>query len=391
MSFLSRIRDRASSWRLPVRIPVPNRDNLIAMGLMALSLGLMVGVAIGPALGAASNAVAGIAAPVAAAPPAEPETEPATDQPVSDVELGSPAGSESSDSSMVSDDSGSSTGLGDSSDPGPSDTGVEYPSDDGVVEESPAKVETPEDPGDEKEVPGTELKGVTVGVDSDGGGYDIADGSGNVLALHGVEPPGVGEKVVTRIDPLANGTFAEVGDRKAAGLRTRSKLRGTVSWVDPVGKLAVISSRGSSLAVDLDALDEERRPAIEAGSPVESVVLIGDPVVSDDGLETRPGLVAESLKVTGEPLQSFDLNGVVSGIGANGRGLTVAADGDGLISAEIAIETPKGFDPALVTPGRTHNLTVERGASGRLTLIGLSPDYSKKVAADSAAAFGTHG
>lgn len=392
MSLFSRIQEKASSWRLPVRVPVPNRDNLIAMGLMALSLGLMVGVAIGPALGAASNAVAGITAPLAAAPPAEPEAEPVTDQPVSDIELGSPAGSDSASSSMVSDDSGSSGGFDDSSGSGSSDSGIDYSGGDDTIDENPATVETPpDDPGDEKEeVQGTELKGAVVGVDPDRGGYDIADSSGNVLALHATKPPAIGSGIVTRIEPLANGTFAEVGDRKVAGLRTRSKLRGTVSWVDPVAKLAVVSSRGSSLAVDLGSIPEEQGAAIQVGSPIEAVVLIGGPVVSEDGLVTRPGLVAESLKVTGEPLATFDLNGSVSGTGGATRRLTVAADGAGLIPAEIAVGAPKSFDPALVTPGRTYNLSVERGAAGQLTLIGLSPDYNKRVAADSAAAFGTH-
>lgn len=393
MSLFARIQQKAASWKLPVRIPVPNRDNLIAMGLMALSLGLMVGVAIGPALGAASNAVAGIAAPLAAAPPAEPDAEPVTDQPVSDVELGSPAGSDSGDSSMVSDSSGSSGGLGDSSGSGSSDSGIDYSSDDNIVDENPASIENPDGSGDEpeEEALGTELKGATVSVDPDGSGYDIADSSGNVLALHATEPPALGEGIVTRIDPLANGTFAEVGEPKVAGLRKKSKLRGTVSWVDPVAKLAVISSRGSSLAVDLGVTADDQDPAIEAGSPIEAVVLIGEPVVSEDGLGTRPGLVAESLKITGDPLESFDLNAVISGTGTTGRKLSVAADGGGLIAAEITIDAPKAFDPALVTPGKTYNLTVEPGASGGMTLIGLSPDYNKKVAADSAAAFGTHG
>ena len=48
--WFNRMGDKAASWRLPVVIPVPNRDNLIAMGLMALAFGLLVGFALGPLL-----------------------------------------------------------------------------------------------------------------------------------------------------------------------------------------------------------------------------------------------------------------------------------------------------------------------------------------------------
>ena len=58
--WFNRMGDKAASWRLPVVIPVPNRDNLIAMGLMALAFGLLVGFAIGPLLAPAGNAVAAV-------------------------------------------------------------------------------------------------------------------------------------------------------------------------------------------------------------------------------------------------------------------------------------------------------------------------------------------
>jgi len=231
-----------------------------------------------------------------------------------------------------------------------------------------------------------------VGVDPDAAGYDVADSSGNVLALHTNEPPVVGQSVATRIEPLANGTFAEVAEFKAAGLKARSKLRGTVSWVDQAAKVAVLSSRGSSLAVDLAALPEEDLAPIVLGSPVEAVVLLGEPVPSEDGLSFRPGLSAESLKVTGEPLESFDLNGVVggTGLGVSERELMVSVDGAGIVTMDMVVEAPKDFDPALVNPGKVYNLSVERLADGTLKLTGLSPDYNEKVAGDPAAAYGTH-
>ena len=390
------LRARAAAWRLPVRIPVPNRDNLIAMGLMALAFGLMVGVAIGPALGAASNAVAGVVAPLAAAPPPA-ETEDTTLTDTADgVTLGSPAGSAvassttSTDSSGRPGDGGGSSGFGSGSGYASTDT----PETDDGVNEEPAKIpsepETPE-PEPEEPVEGTELKGVVVGVDRGETGYDVADSSGNVLALHASEPPAVGESVVTRIEPLANGTFGEVGAPKAAGLKTKTKLRGTVSWIDPVTKIAVLSSRGSSLAVDLGRLPESESAAIPLGGPAEAVVLLGAPVTAEDG-SVRPGLIAESLKVTGDPLESFDLNGVIreTGAGPSGRQLSVSIDGAGIVALDLAVDTQEDFDPAVVTPGKTYNLSVELRPDGTLRLTGLSADYSRKVAGDTAGAYGTH-
>lgn len=391
MKFFTRIQEKASAWRLPVRIPVPNRDNLIAMGLMALAFGLMVGVAIGPALGAASNAVAGVVAPLAAAPPAEPETDTVTDDSPEGVELGSPAGSESGDSTTVADNPDSADGFSDSSDGDTSDPYVDSPDVEEPADETPAKIETDPDDGEQEETPeGTELKGAVIGVDPDDGGYDVADSSGNVLALHSTDSPAIGEGVVTRIESLANGTFAEVGEPKAAGLKTKSKLRGTITWIDPATKLATVSSRGSSLAVDLSATAEDEIQKLESGSPVEAVVLLGEPVVSEDGLETRPGLAVESVESTDDPLESFDLNGQVTVTPGTDRQITVTADGAGLIPAELTIDTPEEFDPGLVKDGKTYNLSVERDSAGGLTLIGLSADYNAKVAADPAAAFGTH-
>ncbi len=389
MKLVHEMKDRAAAWRLPVRIPVPNRDNLIAMGLVALSLGLMVGVAIGPALGAASNAVAGVIAP--AGPPAA--SEPTLDSTSSEVQLGSPAGSDSGNSTTVADTSGS-PGDGDSAATSDSSyTDPEYPSEEAPVEESPAKDETPPDEPDDAEEPppGIELKGAVLAVDPAGTGYDIADSSGNVLALHATKPPAAGDKVVTRVDPLANGTFAEVAKRKAAGRAVQSKLRGTVTWLDPEAKVAVLSSRGSSLAVDIAAVTESETP-VQVGSPVEAVVSIGAPIVPEDGSSTRSGLVAKKFEVSGEPLETLDLNGVISAIGggSSGRQLIVAADGDGVTSGQIVVEAPKNLDPSIITLGKVHNLSVTRDAKGVLNLTGLSPDYSKKVAGDPAAAFGSH-
>ncbi|MGK2933351.1 MAG: hypothetical protein ACSLFD_11425, partial [Solirubrobacterales bacterium] len=165
-SWLERVHAKASSWKLPVRVPVPNRDNLIAMGLMALAFGLMVGVALGPALGDSSNAgataVPGVAAAVPETPLADEVAETGTEVPA----LGAPAGSEdsSSESTPESDETAfvpqdDAPSL-DTSDP-PADT---YPFGTEPEEEYVVPEEKKNDNELPRSLPGTPLKGTVVSV-----------------------------------------------------------------------------------------------------------------------------------------------------------------------------------------------------------------------------------
>jgi len=381
-----------SSWRLPVRIPVPNRDNLIAMGLMSLAMGLIVGVAIGPGLGSAGNAIAGIAAPPVTSTPEEEVAEEEVGNP-DPVELGTPAGSESLASTDSTGPSTADTGIDDLGVPAPTPDVPDEPVD--PREPVPANDIEP-DPDtpieDEPEAEdGTELKGAVVGVDTNGKRFSVADSSGNVLVLFGQDLPSSGDAVRTRILPLANGTFAETGERKVSGIRSKSKLRGIVSWFDPVTRLAVISSRGSSLAVDLTAIPEVQEPEIGVGSPVEGAVAIAEPVEAVGDEPARPGLIAEELEATGETIERIEMSGKLEAIDETGRILVLAADSNGLIPAGITIMTPKKFPFETVSEGKAYDVSANRGDDGMLTLTGLSPGYGKSSADDAEAAFGDHG
>lgn len=389
LNHLDRIWQKANSWRLPVRIPVPNRDNLIAMGLMALAFGLMVGVAIGPALGAFSNASPSIVVPGAATvaePPAE-ETAPAEE--TTSVALSAPAGSETVTTAM-------------NTNPG-SDPVAETPADTPTYVPTEPEPETPgpndqldsddtEDGGDQVvDSDLIELSGVVVGVGSGGRSYTIADSSGNQLAVHSEAPPVVAAGLVAQTLALNNGTFAEEETPVTKGLRKKSKLRGTISWIDPLSGIAVLSSRGSSVAVNLAGISADLMPELVVGSSVDAVVTVAEPVLMEDGVTMTTGLTATSAETYGDPLSSWELNGKVETVDAETRMLTIAADSSGLVPATVTVNLPKAFDPELALPGKTYSLSVEiNGKTGRLLLTGLSADYSRKSADDAELAFGNH-
>ncbi len=378
-------RKKIGAWRLPWRIPVPNRDDLIAMGLMALAFGLMVGVAIGPGLGNSSNAGATVASGL---PPAVTET-PATDEivladPGAPV-LGAPAGSETSTSGSLPDSDqaafvppldDSSITPDASSDPAP----VEPDADEFIA---PEKRTDPVDPP--KSLPGSPLKGTVVSLGVNEKSYAVADEFGNVLALHGSTSPPLAGYVSTRIAPLANGTFGEELKWTTDGEKTGSPLRGVVSWIDPATGWIAISSRGASIAVDAAEPIATGESQIEIGSQVEGDITF--PAERQEDPDSGPLLLATGLEAIGDPGDFLELNGRVLSVDPEARLITMAPDSGGRIDAEISIQTPRAFDPETVDVGRTFNATADV-TDGGLVLTGLSADYSRNAANDLTTAFG---
>lgn len=367
---------------------MPNRDNLIAMGLMALAFGLMVGVAIGPALGNSSNA----GATVAAVPPATVAETPATDDTVAVADsptLSAPAGSESLGSTSDSGSDGTTTAsTGDGSFDDPAASPDPAPADP-APDDSVAPEKEKNDPEDvPKSLPGSALEGTVVGLGTNEKSYALADESGNVLAMHAASSPPLAASVSTRIVPLDNGTFGEALDWSAHGEKDTSVLRGVVSYIDPETGWIAISNRGASIAVDAaEVLAAGDFPA-EVGSYVEGKVsfpidLRGDP-------DSGPLAKAVSLEAIGDPGEIIELNGRLLTFDPEAGLMTIAPDSGGRISDEIQIKTPEDLDESLPAVGRTFNASAEIGDDGELLLTGLSADYNRKVAEDVSTAYGDH-
>ncbi len=415
--------------RLPVRIRVPERDELLAMGLATLAVGLVLGLAIGPGLGTAGRIFPVITPQVAQVPidPLVDDSEDSTDiLPV----LAAPAGSDSGGGSSTAPAPAPTTlaAAPVAPAPVPEPVPVEPPP-------SPAPPPTP-DPAPTPDPTPTEPEGQTLPISGtvlaasvNGKSFSIADSDGNLQTVFGDAPPGVGESISTSVLPLANGTFAESGGRSTLRTRKRATVKGMISYADPEIGVIVLSNRGTSLPLDgeevfddlvdtslqsasadenldlegqwvrleLSILDREQeseqlksaRPrSVQAVDPAES-----DPVPEETADQPRPdfGLRAVSVELLDETAASIELTGKVLSIDEAEASFVMAADSLGLLEAQITIVVPEKFKLSSVVPGKVYSATVRRTSSGKLRLSGFSPAFSGRAADRTADIFGEQG
>ncbi len=399
---LEAVGNRLSQWkgqieaaRLPVRIEVPGRDELIAAGLATLAMGLVLGLAIGPGGTGPGSLLPAYAGPLASVAPLLGDDSGESSLPT----LGSPAGGTS--------DGGGGAVQTVAAVPAP-DTGISTTT--SYVEPPPAD-STPVTPagnggggggggsgdggdgGDEPE--GLPLTATVVGVSVTGRSYAVADDSGNLFAVYANGVPAVGDRVETGILPLANGTFVEAGTRVTKGQRATATMRGVVSFIDREAGVMVISSRGTSVPVDLDrtVVPEEGEDLAVGYDATVDVEVVEPAPPSEDPEEPQPSnrrLRVVSAEATPNPSSAIELTGVVKAISVEDRTFEVAADSDGLIDSVVTVEAPTSLDLSLVKTGRAYSITIRRAEEGDLRLTGLSPAFSRKAADDRTAAFGEH-
>lgn len=385
-------KDRALAARLPVRIQVPGRDELIAAGLATLAMGLVLGLAIGPGGTGPGSLLPAYAAPFAATAPIIGDDSGGSELPT----LGSPAGGTQG---------GGGAAPTVAAAPAPVDApAVPVATTVTPVDETPVQPagaggdrspSPPPDKGDEP-TPALPLTATVLGVSVTGRSYAVADDAGNLFTLFANGVPAVGDRVDTGILPLSNGTFVEAGTRKSRGQRTEAKIRGVVSFIDRGLGVMVISGRGASVPVGLETGDPSPGPALpdpdpfQVGSDVEATVeVLPTPPVGSEPESSRR-LRALTAEATPNPASAIELTGVVRAVSAEARTLEVAADSDGLIDSVVTIEAPASLDLKLLRTGRAYSITVRRTSEGGLRLTGLSPAFSRKAADDRNAAFGEH-
>ncbi|MBN8866229.1 MAG: hypothetical protein J0H98_01625 [Solirubrobacterales bacterium] len=385
--------DRIRNWRLPVRYKVPPRNDLIAFALMALAFGLMVGLAIAPGWGNADPT-----GPVVALPAQEATTADSGDTavPLVAADLQPPAGAEPSDASGGPDPSSTPSGTP-VSDPGPDTSGDPAPSDPAPPADDDYKDPPEKDPPADESDDGPALIATVVGADP--AGYAVADPNGNLLYIHhpldGLSAPKPGRKVGTGIDPLANGTFVQNGGLENQGPIARTKLTGTVSWIDREDGVITVSARGVSLALRSTAASQTGAEAPTLGSLVTGTLVFGaaeaasTPDETEEEPLTVPALEIKSLEVLGSPQTQVDLAGPVEWDPA-ARVLAIDADGFGTLNRQVEVAVPKKLALKKIQNGQSYAISAEIGSDGTLTLVGLSANFSREAAADPAQAFGTH-
>ena len=101
------------------------------------------------------------------------------------------------------------------------------------------------------------LSGTVVHVDPGAGSYVIADSGAQLSAVHARDLPQPGTDVEVKVRELANGTYAESGDRSKQGRSSDAKISGIVTFRDPVARAYSISRRGLSLLVHMPTATTE--------------------------------------------------------------------------------------------------------------------------------------
>jgi len=413
-------------WRLPVRIRVPERDELLAMALATLAVGLVLGLAIGPGLGSAGRILPIISPPLAQIPTSPEVSDGGGGQESTLPVLSAPAGSESTPAPAPA--------L-----PAPVPVTVAATpvtpdaAPDPVPEEPPATAprvpQDPSNPGPDPEPApeGLPVAGTVLAASVNGRSFSLADQSGDLQTIFSDFSPKPGTRIATTVIPLANGTFAEFGGRRNVATRGRVAVRGMVSYIDAELGVLVISNRGTSLPLDGSGVSDELLPPQDSEDPDTPLPLgYGDWVrvklalvtpetaqssvsrrtsvaaleSSSESLdqETDPvverpdfGLRIEALERLDETATRIELTGRLIRMDRVAGRLTLSADSVGLLERSIEITTPSTFSFSGVRRGRVYSATVRRTASGELRLTGFSPGYSERAADDRSVVFGEQG
>jgi len=382
----------ASNWfgglRLPVRIAVPRNEELAAAALSTLAVGLAAGLAVGPGIGSGVFMPA-ITAPLAGAADSPP------DSTVALPDLGAPAG-------------GSGGGLvaatGESAPPPASTQPLAAVSP--APSAPPAPLDRPSggggggNDGSSEEDGSLPLTATVVSTSVTGRSYAVVDGRGNLLSVFANRAPAVGERVRTRIAPLLNGTFLQAGDPKTLGQKQEVTIRGVVSYFDLSNGIAVISSRGASVAL-------AGREALEAAGPAVRVAASAEAKISLVSEESRSSISRadmDSIEPAHLPqprILEIDLNfyegmaieltGRLMEVDGNTRKALFAADSSGFLTETVEVTVPPEAPLGRLKVGNVYSVTLRQGSDGIYRVTGFSPAWTAKGANNPAEAYGEQG
>lgn len=374
-------------FRLPFRVKVPERDELIAFALATLAVGLMVGLAIGPMVNGAARII-----PVIIPGPAVDDGTVEGETVAAAPPLGSPAGSDlaggagpDDGSTLVSDPIGEPVAAA-VEEP---DEPVSAPEPTNNSEPAPRGENPPETPRPEPE--GALLSGTVLANAPSSRTYWLS-ADGELTTVFAATVPDPGLTVSTRVTPLSNGTLAQSGQRSAVDITKESTLKAVVSYLDPVAGIVVLSSRGGSLPVA--TTDPAVLAGAELGNRIEATLNleVPDPENYNETAEpTDPGSLAIRLMGVRQLRRSVpvELTGSVLRADETSGTLTITADSTGILGSKIELGLPEGFPFGIVTAGRMYSVTATSTADG-LRVVGLSAASGKAAADDPARAFGSH-
>ena len=371
-------------------LPIVDRRWTAPMAAAALGFGLFVGVAIGPGTQGTQGASGPISVQVAEPPPDQTATVP------SDTGNGSGAG-KPQEGSRGGDDTGSlpdspAPPLGAPAPPPATTPPITTP----PVTSAPPITSTPStsttttttEPAEEPTEP---LSGTVVHINPAADSYTIAD-SGSLIAIHSHHPPNLGKSIEVDGERLANGTYAEAGNRSEHGSSGQASFGGTVSFSDPREDIYTVSAPGVSLLVRGKAGHDPPR----LGDNVEVRARIADnpdPLsVTGPGQEgcgtppplpkpPRAALEQVGLRID-DAASSTDVEAIVEGVCRESHKLVVSADDIRESGRDIGILVPEEFKLNRIDPGDVLRLTTNILNGGSLQLSTIAGDKGGKGADD---------
>ena len=377
----------SSRWAFALPVPLQTVSTFAAL---ALGFGVVVGTAISP------NLAGIVAAPsptvVAEAPPPETPSTPSTGGGGS----GGPAPSSSIPAAAVTTTPTTSTGGGGGGNGG------------GGGKKKKKKKQKPQ---------AIEFAGTVVRVNPVAQSYSLSS-NGALIAIHGDTLPKVGDQVTSPVRKLANGTYAEQGNRSVQGSTDNASFLGTVTYcADLVDRTIPCSTSGSSdpfvyavsstgASVLVTAPPGTATPAV--GSQVQVGVHIGAPFTpvppgpgsppftpypspctpsgdEGDGVpaqnSTTPELTQTSVSVTAQQTRAA-LEAVVQQTNCSG-GLVLSADDIREAGRDLEfLPVPPGIDQTKLSRGEAVRVDLDIQPSGELTLKGIASDQGTAGADD---------
>ena len=255
----------------------------------------------------------------------------------------------------------------------------------------------------------TELAGTVVHLNPKAGSYTITSDD-ELIAIHSGNLPDLGQNLEVETRQLANGTYAEDGDRRREGKRGRVSFGGTISFRDPATGVYTVSAPGVSLlvrggaqrtppklgdAVQLEARFADhaaeitptpaghegcgRPPALPKPpkSSLEQVGTVHTGAAAEEGDESTDAEADAATETT------TDIEAIVEGVcRSGGKSLIVSADDLRESGRDVPVGVPSEFNVGGVEPGDVVKLSATIGEAGNYTLAGFASDERREGADD---------
>lgn len=201
------------------------------------------------------------------------------------------------------------------------------------------------------------VKGTVVHKDQSRHRFVVAQRGGKLAVVRARRTPRVG-RAVSVSGRRASGVLA-ARRLRAAGMRRRARLRGTVTWSSRRRHRFTVSAAGASILVR----DDHRRGGSDPVPPV------GDEVTVDVGIDDRGNLESGNVDDHGEDANGMEVEGRVLAIDTTARTLTLSADDCHQADASITVDVPESFDLGGFSVGQEVELLVTKADDGSLVLV----------------------